>query len=210
MSAFPKPPQGEVDATGRRVHPYVRDPELDLSAPGYLTARGEEVTSEDRSRESRLTFHAIEPMLGHLTPLGMGYLMQALTHRLYTPALADQYEAMGVTPEELDPREELLAFEELHHTSLSSIHEAIERILATCPNCGRVHQEDCDALAPGAYVHAGTGESVSVRRVADSKVYAIAQVDPTGREVQRVYERDWFEESFVPAEDVRVLGGPAR
>ncbi len=206
--SFPEPPRGEVDADGRHVHPYVRDPEPDSSAPGYVTARGEQVTSEDRSRESRLMFHLMEEMLGHLTPLGLAYLMQAITHRLYTPALGEQLAATGVTAEELDPRGELLAFEEMHQTTLRTIHEAVEIIVATCPNCGRSHQEGCITLQPGGYVHASSGDAVSVRRVADSKVYAVVQVDPNGREVTRVYERDWFEKNFVPAEDVQVLGGP--
>lgn len=206
MSLFPEPPRGEFDAEGRHVHPYVSDPEPDASAPGYTLGNGEEFSQEDRSRESRLAFHAVEGFLGHLTPLGMSFLVQALVHRLYTASWADE-----PPPRELDPRGELVPFEELHEARLRAIYEAVEAIVVTCPRCGRHHGEGCDdALQPGGYVNATTGDTVSVRRVAEAKVYAVAQVDRAGREVTRVYQRDWFEEHFVPADDVQVLGSPAR
>lgn len=210
MSVLPEPPRGEFDSEGRHVHPYVRDPEPDASAPGYTLSNGQEITQEDRSRESRLAFHTIEPLLGHLTPLGMAHLVQAIVHRLYSPSLADELDQAGMTREELDPRGELLPFEELHAGRLRAIGEAVEAIVATCPRCGRHHGQDCaSTLQPGGYVNAETGDAVAVRRVAETKVYAVAQVDQTGREVTRVYERDWFEAHFVAADDVQVLGGPA-
>jgi hypothetical protein len=210
VSRLPLPPQGKVDESGRPVHPYVRDPEPDASAPGYCTTRGDDISQEDRSRESRLAFHAIEGLLGHLTPLGYAHLIEAVIHRLYSPSLAGEIAAAGLTAEELDPRNELLPFEELHRTRLSTIAELVNEIVFTCPNCGRRHDEACaETLQPGAYVHTSSGDAVSVRRVAESKVYAVAQVDATGREVSRVYDREWFEQHFVPAGDVEVLGGPA-
>jgi hypothetical protein len=210
MSVWPEPPRGEFDADGRHVHPYVRDPRPDYSAPGYKTLHGEEVTQEDRSRESRVAFHTIEDFLGFLTPLGMAFLMQALVNRLYTPTIADELAQAGRTVEELDPRDEILAFEELHEPRLRAISDAVDAIVETCPSCGRQHGEGCEeTLQPGAYVNAATADSVSVWRVATAKVYAVGQVDHTGREIDRVYDREWFEEHFVPADDVQVLGGPA-
>jgi hypothetical protein len=203
MSVLPDPPRDDVDANGRYVHPYVRDPEPDPSAPGYILSSGEKFTQEDRSRESRLAFHAIEELLGHLTPLGLTYLTQAIVHRLYTPTLADEYKDIGVTPEELDPRGELLPFEELHSTRLRTIHAAVEEMIATCARCGR--HDGVDGLQPGAYVNTDTGDALNVRRVTDTNVYAVAQVDHGAREVSRVYQRDWFEQHFVPAASVHVL-----
>jgi hypothetical protein len=207
MSVFPEPPRDEFDDEGRHVHPYVRDPHPDASVPGYTVTSGEEVSQEDRSRESRLAFHMIEGFLGHLTPLGLATLAQSIIHRLYSTPFADEIAAQTGRPrDELDPRGELLAFEELHGTRLKAIYEAIEAIVATCPNCGRYHGEDCEeALQPGAYVNAATGDTVSVRRVTDAKVHVVAQVDQGRREIARIYDRDWFEEHFVPAEDVQVL-----
>jgi hypothetical protein len=207
MSALPEPPRGEFDSEGRPVHPYVRDPRPDASAPGYTLRNGQEITQEDRSRESRLAFHMIEPLLGHLTPLGMAYLMQALVHRLEHRRLAAELQIQA----EPDPRNELEPFEELHATRLRAIAHTLEAILSICAGCGRSHGEICEnALQPGAYVNAATGDAVSVRRVAEAKVYVVAQVDAAGREVARVYERGWFERHIVAAGDVEVLGGPVR
>jgi hypothetical protein len=207
MSAMPEPPRGEFDSEGRPVHPYVRDLRPDASAPGYALRNGQEITQEDRSRESRLAFHLIESLLGHLTPLGVAYLMQALVHRLAPQLLAAELQVQA----DPDPRNELEPFEELHATRLRAIAETLEAILAICPGCGRSHGEICEnALQPGAHVNAATGDAVSVRRVADAKVYVVAQADAAGSEVARVYERDWFERHFVAAGDVEVLGGPVR
>ncbi len=136
--------------------------------------------------------------------------MQALIQRLHTPAIAEELAKTGRRIDELDPRHEILAFEELHEPRLLAISDAVEQICATCPSCGRHHGDGCDEdLQPGAYVHAETGDSVRVKRVAAAKVYAFAQVDPRGREVDRVYDREWFEAHFVRADDVEVLGSPA-
>jgi hypothetical protein len=207
MSALPEPPRGEFDDECRHVHPYVRDSRPDASAPGDTLRNGQEITQEDRSRESRLAFHVIEPLLAHLTPLGMAYLMRALAHRLEHRRLATDLQIQA----EPDPRDELEPFEELHATRLRAIAEALEAILAICPGCGPSHGERCEnALQPGAYVNATSGDAVRARRVTETKVYAVAQVDPAGTEVARVYERDWFERHFVAAGDVEVLGGPVR
>jgi hypothetical protein len=154
MSAIPEPPRGEFDSEGRHVHPYVRDPQPDTSAPGYTLRNGQEITQEDRSRESRLAFHTIEALLGHLTPLGMAYLMQTLVHRLEPQRLAAELQVQA----DLDPRNELEPFEELHATRLRAIADALDAILALCPGCGRNHGEICeDALQPGAYVKPRAG-----------------------------------------------------
>jgi len=154
LSALPKPPRGEFDSDGRPVHPYVRDPRPDARAPGYTVRNGQEITQEDRSRESRLAFHMIESLLGHLTPVGMAYLMQALVHRLEPRWLATELQVQA----ELDPRNELEPFEELHATRLRAIADALDAILALCPGCGRNHGEICeDALQPGAYVKPRAG-----------------------------------------------------
>lgn len=153
----PLPPQDEFDDTGRHVHPYVRDPEPDLSAPGFVNGRGQEVSQEFRSRESRLTSHAIEEMLGHLTPMGYACLIQACVHRLYTPALEEAMTEQGLTPEGLDPRGELMPFEDLHRSRLKQMFELSEEIVATCPNCGRRHDRK-DGLQPGGYVNTQTGD----------------------------------------------------
>lgn len=136
-SLFPLPPQDEVDADGRGVHPYVRGSGTDPSVYGYTLTNGEKVTEEDRSRESRIMFHVIEGMIGHLSPLALIYLVQAVGHRLYTPSLADEMEAEGVTAEHLDPRGELLPFERVHAERLRLILEHADEILARCPRCGR-------------------------------------------------------------------------
>jgi hypothetical protein len=139
VSAFdlPLPPADERDPDGRWVHPYVRQPSVDRSAHAYTTARDELVDEETRSRESRLAFHAIEGLLGHLTPTGYMTLMQSVMHRLYTPAIADEIAKMGMTPDELDPRGELLPFEALFSERLRLILGHVEEILIRCPECGR-------------------------------------------------------------------------
>lgn len=212
MSPFPLPPQDEWDGD-RHVHPYVRSPHPDTSAPGYRTTGLEDVTQEDRSRESRLAFHTIEPLLGHLTPLGMAHLIDALKDRLHPPAVAEAMAEQGISWEQIDPRGEILPFAEIHEHDLQAIHDAIERIVMTCPNCGRHHGKDCDeALQPGPYVNTATGDSVNAVRVTASKVYVKAQIDASGRQVDRTYDREWFEAHMVPADHVAVLtsdGQPA-
>lgn len=206
LSRFPEPPQTEFDADGRAVHPYVRAPGPDLSAPGFTNAHGEVMTQEDRSRESRLAFHAIEALLSYLSPLGLAYVMQACVHRLYSVVLSAELAAAGLTAVDLDPRGELVAFEALHSDRLGHICELLEEIVSTCPQCGRLHGEGCeDALQPGAYVHAASGDSVRVIRVEQRRVFTVARVAVSDREIERVYDRPWFDENFVPADSVTVL-----
>jgi hypothetical protein len=135
-SILPLPPQGEIDADGRHVHPYVRTPTPDPSARTYHLRNGKEMTAEDRSRESRHAFHAIEPLLGHLTPSALMFLVQSCIHRLYSPSLADVFEVQGVTREQLDPRGELVPFEDTFGEALAEINDLVEQILDRCPRCG--------------------------------------------------------------------------
>lgn len=209
QTVFPEPPQGEFDDEGRHVHPYVREQHMDYSAYGYQP-EGEGAayfTQMDRSRESRIAYHMIESFLGHLTPAGLTHLMQACTHRLYSAALEPELtRETGMSLEELDPRHELVPFEELHAPRLATIHEALNEILGVCPRCGRDHSgKNKDVLQPGSYVRSGTGEVVQVVRVAATKVHSLAHHGEDVPAVDRIYERDWFEANFVPAGGVELL-----
>jgi len=214
MSDLPEPPRGERDDQGHPVHPYVRRVAVDPSAPGFVDARGEEVTAERRTRESQLAFHAIEPLTGVLTPFALAMLMYSCALRLYSPASAEDLKAMGLTAEKLDVRGELLPFEALHEDDLKAIVDARERVIGTCPGCGA---RQCDGghddgrTAPGGYVDAKSGESVRVVRVEARRVHVVVQVTPE-RSIDRVYERDEFERRFVRGDDVEILtidGGEA-
>jgi hypothetical protein len=125
--------------------------------------------------------------------------------------LAESLARHGETFEDVDFRGEAIPFADLHASRLAKLAELVDEMLEVCPGCGRVHGEHADdaTVQPGAYVHAETGDSVRVSRVEERKVYAWAQVSASGRQVQRVYDRDYFEGHFVPADDVEVLGGPA-
>lgn len=206
-SKLPLPPQGEFDDEGRRVHPYVRDPHPDASVFGY-TAAGGDWSREDRSRESRISYHALEGLIGHLSPLAMAYAVQGLVQRLL-PAMEEAAAEVGVEPPE-DPRGEIAPFFDLHQDDLRVIWEAVERITARCPRCGRWHgpadeHDDSEPDVDTPYVHTKSGDVVVLRRLEPRKVYVAVQVTPE-RTISRVYERDYFEANFVEADKVAVIG----
>ena len=203
---LPPLPEGEEDEDGRRVHPYVRDDARDPSAPGYAADNGVEVTAEERSHESRLAFHAIEGLLPMLTPWGMAHLMASLSYRLY--GFHRDAPFIEQTVGNADPRNESMPFLDLHRERLAEIERLVEEVMHVCPQCGRNHGPDAhETLQPGPYVNASSGDAVMVQRVELEHVYARAEVSPE-RFVDRVYERPWFDENFVPAEGVEVLPSP--
>lgn len=131
-----QPPRDEIDAEGRHVHPYVRNENADPSL---------RKDAEQRTLASQIAFHEVEGLLQYLSPFAQMLLMDALWMRLTPARQAEGSADFGpqLTPDQLDPFGEAQHVEQLHAETLEELGKLLEKLVNTCPDCGKVH--------PGTY-----------------------------------------------------------
>jgi hypothetical protein len=181
----------------RPRHPYVADhPDTDTSAREWTNDHGETVSVEEQAWASRSIFHTIEGIKGPLTPLGMLYVTQMMLHNLLPARLV---EGTDVEPEELDPSGAFLEFERRAGDHLRAALEEVEAALDLCPGCGRKHDDI-------GWVHSATGQSVRVERLEDREVWFRREVAPGEWSDMESMGRVAFEQVYVRAAGVALLG----